>query len=167
MFEKIAVDETVPLNYSFAIREDAYSGYYPIAMKIYYSDSSTGEELKTFETSFFVRVHNKDKEDEYGEFNENDRTRARIIVDSFVTNPETIIAGDEFELLLQIKNASTNITASNLLFSIESEKVSDSVVFTTESGSSSVALNSLPPGGVTELRYRLKSRPGWNSVPML
>lgn len=160
MFEKIAVDETVPLDYSFAIREDAYSGYYPIAMKIYYSDSSTGEELKTFETSFFVRVHNKDKEDEYGEFNENDRTRARIIVDSFVTNPETIIAGDEFELLLRIKNASTNITASNLLFSIESEKVSDSVVFTTESGSSSVALNSLSPGGVTELRYRLKSRPG-------
>ena len=43
-------------------------------MKIFYSDSSTGEELKTFETSFYVRVHNKDKEDEYGEFNEHDRT---------------------------------------------------------------------------------------------
>lgn len=160
MFEKIAVDETVPLNYSFAIREDAYSGYYPIAMKIFYSDSSTGEELKTFETSFYVRIHNKDKEDERGEFNENDRTRARIIVDSFTTDPETIIAGDSFDLVLKIKNASTSITASNLLFSIESEKVSDSVVFTTESGSSSVALNSLPPGGTSELRYRLKSRPG-------
>lgn len=160
MFEKIGVDETVPLNYSFAIREDAYSGYYPIAMKIFYSDSSTGEELKTFETSFYVRIHNKEKEDEYGEFNENDRTRARIIVDAFTTNPETIIAGDSFELVLKIKNASTNIAASNLLFSIESEKVSDSVVFTTESGASSVAVNSLPPGGVTELRYLLKSRPG-------
>lgn len=160
MFERIGVDETVELGYSFAIREDAYSGYYPIAMKIFYSDSSTGEELKTFETSFYVRVHNKDKEDEYGEFNEHDRTRARIIVDSFTTDPETIIAGDEFELILKIKNASTNITATNLLFSMESEKVSDSAVFTTESGSSSVALNTLSPGGVTELRYRLLSRPG-------
>lgn len=61
MFEKIAVNETVVLDYSFAIREDAYSGYYPITMKIYYSDSSTGEELKTFETSFFVRIHNKER----------------------------------------------------------------------------------------------------------
>lgn len=160
MFEKIAVDETVQLGYSFAIREDAYSGYYPIAMKIFYSDSSTGEELKTFETSFYVRIHNKDKEDEYGEFNEHDRTRARIIVDSFTTDPATIIAGEEFDLVIQIKNASTNIAASNLLFSIESEKVSDSAVFTTESGSSSVALSSLPPGGVTQLRYRLSSKPG-------
>lgn len=38
--------------------------------------------------------------------------------------------------------------------------MSDSAVFTTESGSSSVALNSLPPGSVTELRYKLLSRPG-------
>lgn len=160
MFEKIAVDETVELGYSFAIREDAYSGYYPISMKIYYSNSSTGEELETFETSFFVRIHNKDKEDERGEFNEHDRTRARIIIDGFSTNPDTIIAGEEFELILKIKNASSNITATNLLFSMESEKVSDSAVFTTEAGSSSVALNSLAPGGVTELRYRLLSRPG-------
>ncbi|RKJ04336.1 hypothetical protein D7X87_11335 [bacterium D16-54] len=160
MFEKIAVDETVELGYSFAIREDAYSGYYPISMKIYYSNSSTGEELQTFETSFFVRIHNKDKEDERGEFNEHDRTRARIIIDGFSTNPDTIIAGEEFELILKIKNASSNITATNLLFSMESEKVSDSAVFTTEAGSSSVALNSLAPGGVTELRYRLLSRPG-------
>ncbi|NBH33320.1 hypothetical protein D3Z58_07080 [Clostridiaceae bacterium] len=160
MFEKIEKDETVDLGYSFAIREDAYSGYYPISMKIYYSDSSNGDALETFETSFYVRIHNKDKEDEYGEFNEHDRTRARIIVDGFTTIPETIIAGDEFELILKIKNASSDIGATNLLFSMESEKVSDSAVFTTESGSSSVALNSLPPGGVTELKYKLLSRPG-------
>ena len=59
MFDKIAVDETVQLDYSFAIRKDSYTGYYPIAMKIYYSDSSTGEELKTFETSFFVHIVSK------------------------------------------------------------------------------------------------------------
>ena len=70
-----------------------------------------------------MRVHNKDKEDEYGEFNEHDRTRARIIIDGFTTEPATIIAGDEFDLILKIKNASNNITASNLLFSMESEKV--------------------------------------------
>jgi len=158
-FEKMVVDETVGLDYSFAIREDAYSGYYPVGMKITYSTSSTGEELKTFETSFFVRINNKDKEDETGEFNEHDRTKARIIIDSFTTDPETIIAGDDFTLILNIKNASNNITASNLLFSMESEKVSDSAVFTTESGSSSIAVDSLGPGAQTEIRYHLRSRP--------
>lgn len=160
MFERIEKGETVALDYSFAIRKDAYSGYYPIGMKIYYSTSSTGEELKTYETSFFVRVHNKDKEDEMGDFNEHDRTKARIVIDGFSTNPDTIIAGETFDLLLRIKNASDSIEATNILFSIESEKVSESAVFSTESGSSSVAMNRLGPGEVTEIPFRLISRPG-------
>ncbi len=159
MFEKIEVDETVQLVYSFAIRKDAYSGYYPIPMKIYYSKSSTGDELQTYETSFFVRVHNKEKEDEYGDFNEHDREKARLIVDSFTTQPARIIAGEDFDLVLKMKNASNSIGATNILFSMESEKVSDSAVFTTESGSSSVALDSLGPGAVSEIRLRLKSKP--------
>lgn len=160
MFEKIEKDGTVSLDYSFAIRKDAYSGYYPIALKVYYSTSSTGEELKTYETSFYVYVENKEKEDEKGDFNEHDRTKARVIVDGFVTSPETIIAGDEFDLILNIKNASSNITATNLLFTFESEKVSESAVFTTESGSSSVAMDSLGPGATKEIRLRLASKPG-------
>lgn len=160
MFEKIEVDETVPLTYSFAIREDVYSGYYPITMKIYYSKSSTGDELQTYETLFYVRIHNKDKEDEYGEFNEHDRERARLVVDGFTTDPATIIAGQEFELVLRMKNASSSISATNILYSLESEKVSDSAVFTTESGSSSVAMDSLRPGEVKEIRVRLLSKAG-------
>lgn len=160
MFDKITVDETVQLDYSFAIRSDTYTGYYPIAMKIYYSKSSTGDQLETFETTFFVRVHNKDKEDEYGEFNEHDRTRARMIVDGFTTNPAAIVAGESFDLILKMKNASNNVAATNILFTVESEKVSDSAVFTTESGSSSVALDSLGPGASREIRLRLSSKAG-------
>lgn len=160
MFEKIAVNETVPLDYSFAVREDAYSGYYLVPLKIYYSDSSTGEELQLYETSFYVHIFHKDKEDEMGDFNEHDREKARIIVDGFSTDPATIIAGDDFELIVQMKNASSSIPATNILFSMESEKVSDSAVFTTESGSSSIAMDSLKPGEVKELRMRLLSKPG-------
>lgn len=160
MFEKIEVDETVSLDYSFAIRDDTYSGYYPVGMKIYYSDSSTGEELETYETSFYVHVFNKDKEDDMGDFNEHDRTKARLIVDGYATDPETIVAGSDFDLILNVKNASNSIGASNILLSIESEKVSDSAVFTTESGTSSIAMDSLGPGASKELRFRLQSKPG-------
>lgn len=159
-FDQMAADETVGLDYSFAIQKDAYSGYYPITMKIYYSTSSTGDELKEFATSFFVRVHNKDKEDETRDFNEHDRTKARIIADGYTTSPETIIAGEEFELVIRMKNASSSVAATNLLFTMESEKVSDSAVFTTDSGSGSVAIDSLGPGAVKEIRYRLQSKAG-------
>lgn len=160
MFEKIAVDETVSLDYSFAIREDTYTGYYPISMKIYYSDSSTGSELATYETKFYVRVHNKEKEDEYEEFNEHDRTKARLIIDGFATNPETIIAGEAFELILNVKNASSSVPASDILMTVESEKASESPVFSTEAGSSSVSISSLGAGQSQEVRLRLSSRAG-------
>lgn len=160
MFEKIAVDETVSLDYSFAIREDTYTGCYPISMKIYYSDSSTGSELANYETKFYVRVHNKEKEDEYEEFNEHDRTKARLIIDGFTTNPETIVAGEAFELILNVKNASSSVPASDILMTVESEKASESPVFSTEAGSSSVSISSLGAGQSQEVRLRLSSRAG-------
>ena len=119
-----------------------------------------GELLKEEET-FWVRIKNKEKdEDSSGEFNENDRTKARIVVDSFETVPKTIIAGEPFKLILRMKNASSSIAASNILFSLESEKVDNSAIFTTASGSSSVVVNSLGAGEVTELSIDLLSRAG-------
>lgn len=158
-FEKIDSGETVQLPYSMAIRSDAYSGYYPIKFNINYRETATGT-IKTEEDTFWVRIKNKEKEDTSGDFNENDRTKARIVVDSFQTIPETIIAGEPFRLILRMKNASSSIAASNILFSMESEKVDNSAVFTTESGSSSVVVNSLAAGEVTELSVDMLSRAG-------
>ena len=59
-----------------------------------------------------------------------------------------------------MKNASTSVPASNILFNLESEKVSDSAVFTTETGSSSLVVNSLAAGQSTEVRARFVARAG-------
>ncbi|MFR5602443.1 MAG: hypothetical protein ACLTKI_08960 [Lachnospiraceae bacterium] len=159
-FERIEPDGVVELPYSMAIRSDSYSGYYPIQLNITYKESSEAAEVKTVEKSFFVRIKNKDKEEDMGDFNENDRTKARLIVDSYETIPEKIIAGSEFELVLRMKNASDDVPASNILFSLESEKFSESAVFSTESGSSSLVVNDLAAGDVTELRIKLLSKAG-------
>lgn len=158
-FELIKAEETVQLPYSMAIRSDAYSGYYPIKFNITYRETATGD-LKTEEDTFWVRIKNKDKEDESGDFNANDRTKARIVVDSFETVPKDIIAGEPFLLILRMKNASSGIAASNIMFSLESEKVSESAVFTTESGSSSVVVNSMAAGEVTEIQINMLSKAG-------
>ncbi len=158
-FEKIGADEVVQLPYSMAIRSDAYTGYYPIKFEIRYRETATGQIMKEEET-FWVHIKNKDKDDTSGDFNEHDRTKARIVVDGFETIPETIIAGEPFRLVLRMKNASSSLAASNILFTMESEKVDNSSVFTTESGSSSVVVNSLSAGEVTELTFDLLSRAG-------
>ena len=158
-FEKIEPGQVVELPYSMGIRSETYTGYYPIKFEIRYRETATGQIMKE-EESFWVHVRNKEKEDNSGEFNEHDRTKARIVVDSFETIPETIIAGEPFRLILRMKNASASIAASNILFTLESEKVDNSSVFTTESGSSSVVVNSLGAGEVTELSVDMLSRAG-------
>lgn len=158
-FERVQAGETVSAPYSMAIRKDSYTGYYPIKYTITFRLSSEGD-LHTEEGIFYVHITSKDREDDLGDFDANDRTRARLIVDSYHTIPEQIFAGDEFELVLNMKNASTTVPASNILFNLESEKVSDSAVFTTESGSSSMVVNALGAGQSTELRAKFTARPG-------
>lgn len=158
-FERVASGETVAANYSMAIRKDSYTGYYPIKYTITFRLSSEGD-LHTEEGTFYVHVISKDKEDDLGDFDVNDRTRARLIVDSFHTIPEEVYAGDEFELVLVMKNASSGVPASNILFNLESEKVSESAVFTTETGTSSLVVSDLGPGQSTEVRARFTAKAG-------
>ena len=158
-FERVQSGETVSAPYSMAIRKDSYTGYYPIKYTITFRLSSEGD-LHTEEGTFYVHIVSKDKEDNLGDFDANDRTRARLIVDSYYTIPEQVYAGNEFELVLNMKNASTSVPASNILFNLESEKVSDSAVFTTKSGSSSMVVNDLGSGQSTEVRVKFTARAG-------
>ncbi|CUX71526.1 hypothetical protein BN3590_04374 [Clostridium sp. C105KSO15] len=155
-YDRIGGGETVEIPYSMNIRKDVYSGYFPITYTIEYRDSTDGDVQKAEET-FYVKVQNKDKEEETGDFNANDRTKARIIVDGFETNPETVYAGEEFEMILHMKNASENVAASNILFNLESEKVTESAVFTMDSGSSSIVVNSLPAGQTSDIKLKLRA----------
>ena len=92
-FERVQPGETVSAPYSMAIRKDSYTGYYPIKYTITFRLSSEGD-LHTEEGTFYVHITSKDKEDDLGDFNANDRTRARLIVESYHTVPEEIYAGD-------------------------------------------------------------------------
>lgn len=184
-FDEIGAGETVTALYDMMIREDSYTGFYPIKYTITYRESingnkkvaegpgaeinaqegatqSTDTSVKSKDYEFYVHITSKEKDEEesLGDFNENDRTKARIIVENFHTEPEKIMAGEEFTLVLNMKNASTSVTASNILFTLEPEKVENASVFSTESGSSSMVVNSLGAGASTELRMKFLAKPG-------
>ena len=153
-------DQTVAVPFSMAVREKAKSGYYPIKFKIRYRENENGNFAAPIEDTFYVRVYGKDEDDSLdSEAGENERTKARIIVDSFETDPAEIYAGQDFTLKVRMKNASNSIAASNILFTFESETVSDSPVFTTVNGSNSVGVNSLAPGASDTLTIKFSSSP--------
>lgn len=153
-------DQTVAVPFSMAVREKAKSGYYPIKFKIRYRENENGNFAAPVEDTFYVRVYGKDENDSLdSEAGENERTKARIIVDSFETDPAEIYAGQDFTLKVRMKNASNSIAASNILFIFESEAVSDSPVFTTVNGSNSVVVNSLAPGASDTLTIKFSSSP--------
>lgn len=153
-------DQTVAVPFSMAVREKAKSGYYPIKFKIRYRENENGNFAAPVEDTFYVRVYGKDEDDSLdSDAGENERTKARIIVDSFETDPAEIYAGQDFTLKVRMKNASNSIAASNILFTFESETVSDSPVFTTVNGSNSVVVNSLAPGASDTLTIKFSSSP--------
>ena len=153
-------DQTVAVPFSMAVREKAKSGYYPIKFKIRYRENENGNFAAPIEDTFYVRVYGKDEDDSLdSEAGENERTKARIIVDSFETDSAEIYAGQDFTLKVRMKNASNSIVASNILFTFESETVSDSPVFTTVNGSNSVVVNSLAPGASDTLTIKFSSSP--------
>ena len=153
-------DQTVAIPFSMAVREKAKSGYYPIKFKIRYRENENGNFAAPVEDTFYVRVYGKDEGDSLdSEAGENERTKARIIVDSFETDPAEIYAGQDFTLKVRMKNASNSIAASTILFTFVSETVSDSPVFTTVNGSNSVVVNSLSPGASDTLTIKFSSSP--------
>ncbi len=156
----IDADQTVEIPYSMAIREKTKSGYYPIGFKIRYREEENGVFAPTVEDTFYVHIFGKDEEDELSaDAGENERTKARIIVDSFETQPARILAGQDFTLNVRMKNASSDIAASNILFTFDPEAVDNSPVFTTSNGSNSVVVNDLGPGASEVLTMHFTSSP--------
>ncbi len=155
----LEVNQTVSVPYSMAVREDAKSGFYPITYKITYRETEDGEFEEPVEKVFYVRVKGEDDDDLEADAGENERTKARIIVDSFSTEPAEVYAGTPFVLKIRMKNASSDVQASNILFTFSSEDTEKNPVFTTESGSSSLVVNSLAPGQTVDLELLFNSSP--------
>lgn len=156
----IGPGETVEIPYSMAIREKTKTGYYPVKYSIRYREEENGTFAETVEEIMYVRIIGEDEDDKLSDdAGENERTKARIIVDSFETEPKNILAGEEFVLKITMKNASSQISASNILFTLNPESVNESPVFTTVNGSDSVVVNYMAPGATEVITMHYNSSP--------
>ena len=163
-FAVVNSGETISPSYSMAIKSNTASAYYPLSYTVSYK-TAPGSNVSVSDTySFYVNIRNSSMiqvdQEKLGDFNANDRTKARLIVSSYRTEPEQVYAGHEFKLFLTMKNASTSIAASNILFTLTSEKSQDAAVFSIKDGANSFVVNSLAAGAETELAITVKANAG-------
>lgn len=151
--------QMVTVPYSMAVREDVKSGFFPITYQIIYREEEGGDFAAPVDKIVYVRIKGEDDDEISSDAGEEERTKARIIVDSFETIPAELFAGQPFELKVRMKNASTGVNASNIMFTFESEEADSSPVLVSESGSTSVVVNQLQPGEITELSMFFRSAP--------
>ena len=165
-FDTVEPDEIISPSYSMGIKRNAASGYYPISYTVTYKSTPDATLQSKEKHTFYVNINNpamNDTEpDSTREFNANDRTKARLVVGSYHTEPETVYAGQAFKLFLEIKNASADINASNILLTVDSEKVDNSNVFSTENGTNSTVINALNAGESKEVSWTMIASAGVN-----
>ena len=164
-FSVVKPGETVSPSYSMAIKSNTASGYYPLSYTVSYKVAPGGNVSTTDDYSFYVNVRNstmiqEEAKDKAGDFNANDRTKARLIVSKYRTEPEQVYAGKDFKLILTMKNASTSIAASNILFTLTSEKSQDAAVFSIADGANTFVVNSLAAGAETEISMTVRAGAG-------
>ena len=163
-FAVVNSGETISPSYSMAIKSNTASAYYPLSYTVSYK-TAPGSNVSVSDTySFYVNIRNSSmiqvNQEKLGDFNANDRTKARLIVSAYRTEPEQVYAGQEFKLFLTMKNASTSLAASNILFTLTSEKSQDAAVFSIKDGANSFVVNSLAAGAETELAITVKANAG-------
>ena len=151
--------QMVTVPYSMMVRENVKSGFFPIHYLVTYREEEGGEFSDPVDKVFYVRVKGKDDDELSADAGEQDRTKSRIIVDSFETIPAEIYAGQPFELRVRMKNASSDVSASNIMFTFASEEVENTPIFTSESGSTSVVVNNMAPGATANLSMVFKAAP--------
>jgi hypothetical protein len=163
-FQGLESGATLAASYSLAVKHNAASAYYPLSFTVTWKDTEAATITRSETHTFYVRINNPAMNETESsvtqEFNANDREKARLVVSSYHTDPETVYAGQPFSLVMDIQNASKDINASNILLSLESEKASDSAVFATENGTNSVVIDSLPAGQTKEISFLMSAAAG-------
>ena len=151
-------NQTVEIPYSFAIRDKLKSGYYPLQIKLSYREERDGPLVEFGEEPeiFFVRIKGNDDDEESGEYNQDKISKARLIVAGFETEPEQVMSGEEFKLILHMENASKDITASNIMFTL----TSTDDTFLPVTGSNSVVVDDMTPGDIVDVEMMMIAKAG-------
>lgn len=157
-------------TYTFTVREDVMSGFYPIKFKVSYTRAGVRvENDNAAELTVYVRTIGKPESGVIGgNGNEDKVAKSRIIVTGYEVDKDKIFSGDTFNLTIHVQNTSSDVTVSNVLFKLSaSESVSAGsgtsetlVPFLPTSGANSIYVEKIGPKQTTDLNIEISAKSG-------
>lgn len=160
------MDRRRELTWTFRSREDALSGYYRLQFNVLYY---VGTEVENCTLTTYVKVQGASGsgniEGEGGQ-----ASTPRVIVTGFSTQPEKVHAGDDFQLILHLKNTSQRTAVSNMLINFTapsdgSELDNSYAVFLPTTGSNSVYVDKIAKGGEKDVIIELTAKNDLSQKP--
>lgn len=143
-------DNVVEATYTVDLcaRKEAEKGYYNLLFEVVYEDDGQ-EKCISFPIPVFVNQEDKEPEEKEPE-KENPVAVPKVILTASRTEPEEIIAGEPFNLILTFKNTSSSYSVSSLKISLAPEGK-----FTPQTGSANMFTSRLYAGQSKELSIEL------------
>ncbi len=144
------------ITWNFRTREDVTSGYKKIGFLVQYTNSA-GEKVNTTLSTYVEAVGAP------GSGKGDATSTPRLIVTGFETNPAEVQAGDEFNLVIHMKNTSKRTDVSNVEFTLKAatEGTDENAVyeaFLPVAGSNTVFVDNIPKDGTTDISIDLKAK---------
>lgn len=146
--QQVTAGSTISLSVpSLRVRGDAAVGYYDLAVYLYYTPQNGQPETQTGVFRVFVGPPSGS-----GAASTETTHIPKVIISGFTTNPAEVVAGEDFTLSVTFKNTSDSVSVSNMKAALTSE------VFNPVSGSSTLFVESLPPGSTKAMSIKLHAK---------
>jgi len=158
------------LGFTFKVRSDVLSGYYPLKFDFTYTRKGTVEKA-TLTT--YVKTIGKDGSgslDDSTASTSKQISKPRIIVTGFETSPQKIKAGSTFTVTIHVKNTSETEAVNNVLFDLQAvvegtDKTNTYAAFLPKSGSSSIYFDTIAPKSTKNLSMEMTARSDLSEKP--
>lgn len=157
------------VTWSFVVASEAPSGTYPLKFHAKYYRNGNIEET---DLVTYVTITGKASSGDLINLDDPDELTStpRIIITGFTTDPETVYAGDTFNLTITVKNTSSTTAVSNIQFDLTADVTGEDnktlyAAFLPTSGSSTIYVSSIPAGQSADLNIELSSRSDLTQKP--
>lgn len=152
--EKVAADSVSVFGYPFSMRcrGDAAPGYYSVTFIITCRDGNTGELYNT-DVDWDVLISAVPSQPEPEPEPQPVGFVPKILINDFYTAPADVVAGEDFSLVVTFKNTSKTSSVENLKAVVSSDGT-----FNPVSGSSTMFVQHLSPGGSSTVTINLHAK---------
>ena len=160
------MDRRRELTWYFTARSDALSGYYKLQFNVLYAN---GGDTESATLTTYVKVYGAPGSGNIE--NEGGGTSTpRVIITGFETDPAKVHAGDQFTLILHLKNTSQRTKVSNMLVNLSApneglDSDSSYAVFLPVSGSNSIYVANIGKGQTADVAIDLKAKADLSHKP--